>query len=56
MWVGSDPQVNHIGLKNRPFCKQCMEQGHSTRYCKIKNPIFGPSSSDDALFESLILR
>ena len=25
-----------------------------TRYCKISNPLFGPSSSDDALFESLI--
>ena len=53
MWGGSDPKLNHIWLKNKPFCKQFKEQGHLTRYCKIKNPIFGPSSSDDALFESL---
>ena len=56
MWLGSDPQVNDIRLKTKPFCKHCKELGHSSRYCKIKNPLFGPSSSDDALFESLILR
>ena len=56
MWLRLDPQVNNIRLKAKPYCNHCKEQGHSTIYCKIRNPLFGTSSSDEALFESLILR
>lgn len=56
LWLGSDPKVNFVRSKTKPFCKHCVEFGHSTRYCQIKTPKHGPLSSDDALFQSLILR
>ena len=52
MWLGSDPKVCTVRMKVQPFCKHCSEHGYSTRYCKVKNPMFGPLSDDDALFES----
>ena len=55
MWLGSDPQVNEVRLQTQPFCKHCNEHGHSSRYCKINSPMFGPVSSDDALFDSCLL-
>ena len=55
MWLGSDPKANNVRLKAQPYCKHCAEHGHSSRYCKIKNPILGPLSDDDALFESLTI-
>ena len=53
LWIGSDPIINNIRLQNRPYCKHCEEYGHSTRYCKVAHPVFGPSNSDDALLEKL---
>ena len=55
LWVGSDPLVNLTRLKAQSYCKFCQEHGHSTRYCTVKKPLFGPSSSDDELFRSLLL-
>ena len=55
MWLGSDPKVNKVRLKTRPFCKHCQEFGHSSRYCKIHKPTFGPQTDDDSLFDSLVL-
>ena len=34
LWLGSDPKVNNICLKTQPYCKNCCEYGHSSRYCK----------------------
>lgn len=56
LWLGSDPQANLIRLRSQPFCKYCSEYGHSSRYCKIKNPIFGPMNDDDALFDYLKIK
>ena len=56
MWLGSDPKINCVRFNAKPLCKYCKIQGHSTRYCQIKNPHYGPVNSDDALFESLILQ
>ena len=55
LWLGSDPVVNNIRLQARPFCKHCKEYGHSTRYCRKANPVLGPLSNDDALFEKLCI-
>ena len=55
LWLGSDPKVNEIRLKAQSFCKICTEYGHSTRYCKKANPVFGPLSNDDYLFEKIKL-
>ena len=55
MWVGSDPKINNIRLKTRSYCKHCKEHGHSTRYCKINKPVFGPLTDDDALFDSMLI-
>ena len=55
LWLGSDPKANNVHLKAQPYCKHCAEHGHSSRYCRIKNPIFGPLSDDDALFESVVI-
>ena len=55
LWLGSDPKVNNIRMKAQPYCKHCVEYGHSSRYCRIKNSIFGPLSNDDAMFEQLVI-
>ena len=49
MWLGSDPQINLITFKPQPFCTHCSDYGHSLRYCKIKQPTFGPFNNDDSL-------
>ena len=55
MWIASDPKVNYIRQQTQPFCKHCKERGHSTRYCKKVNPVFGPLIGDDALLEKLCI-
>lgn len=55
LWLGSDPKVNHIRLHTQPYCKHCNEHGHSTRYCKVRSPALGPLTSDDSLFNSLVI-
>ena len=53
LWLGSDPKVNNVRLQAQAYCKFCDEYGHSTRYCKIAHPVYGPICSDDALLEKL---
>ena len=53
LWLGSDPKINCIRLQTQSYCKYCKEYGHFTRYCRIANPVFGPLSNDDALFDKL---
>ena len=33
LWLGSDPKINRIRLQTQPYCKHCIEYGHSTLYC-----------------------
>ena len=55
MFLGSDPKINVVRMEAQPFCKHCDEYGHSSRYCKVKNPPIGPLTNDDSLFASLII-
>ena len=55
MWLGSDAKVNEIRLKAQSYSKYCKEYGHSSRYCKINRPFFGPLTDDVSLFNSLTL-
>ena len=55
MWLGSDPRVNNFRIKTQPCCKNCAVYGHSTRYCRRADPLFGPLSNDDALFWELVI-
>ena len=52
MWVCSDPQVNAVQEKTKPFCNNCQERGHSTRYCGVKRK--SVLSYEDTLFNSLV--
>ena len=56
MWLGSDPKVNSVRMKAQPYCRHCKDHGHSTRYCKVQNPVFGPLTDDDVLYESVVIR
>ena len=56
MFLGSDPKVNIVRMKAQPFCKHCNEHGHSSQYCKVKNPTMGPLTNDNSLFATLTVQ
>ena len=56
LWLGSDPKAKNIRLRAQTYYKHCSEYGHSTRYCKLKKPVLGPLSNDNALFDSLVVK
>lgn len=54
LWLISDPKINLIELKTKPFCTNCNEYGHSIRSCHSHHPMLGPLNSDEALFKDLL--
>ena len=56
MWLGSYSKINCVRFNAKSLCKYYKIKGHSTMYCQIKNPPYGPVNSDNALFESLLLQ